>query len=775
MSESPNWEYEAPKFVDFCAHEHLNNIDENYFDHHRDSNITPDFERSDCGDITESEVEENFVPTKPMSVEPHTKSVGPSRVPSTKPIDHEKKSAEIMEEVSESKLLAEVEQFPVARVIKEEIVPTEILDAAKPIPSDVEKLPKKVIPSNIMTPGRLGSWKSRSANFNVENANKNMQSTPKPSLRRSARQLNKTTQPDLAPPKKKQKTMPKNQIPKVTMPRPRSIDFKDSSKPQRPRQRCLTSEERDLEKMKQLRDEAKRFKDRAKKELQKLERQSPVINTHAKITRPKEFHFKTDERIAKAHSMQTRADGNTSNDFVHDLRKYAPSPVNPRRSRTTVTQPFHLSYEQKKRRLDEESPAQFVPMAKAIIDFHSRTPRRYRTNKNKTQVTIEKNKPLRVTHPKTPQLSKPRARPASTLSAQERENMEIEEMKSFKFKANPVNHVVLSGTEKLRKVEKKPPTVPVEFHLSADRHKEHETVELESERPKPFKAQPIPSALFDKTTGVKKRISAELTVPQSPAFALKNRIKPQPSKKADEAPQRTPTFCHPPPTNKEPFVPKLKPKKTEPQPFSFDAADQERFAKKDEKIIELIQKEEVPHTFKAHPMPIPVSPTETLPAKQVKEVTKPKPFKMNCDERAVVRGEEWIKQAQEQDKVMREMQNFKANKGYEKITRGKAWNPKASQRPPTEPMNLLLHSDKRAKEREEYLCKVKEEAMEKEAIREEQRKLQEKQEKEELKELRKGLTFKATDIKHFKAVQIAPSDKQLTLPESPNFSKRFNK
>ena len=40
-------------------------------------------------------------------------------------------------------------------------------------------------------------------------------------------------------------------------------------------------------------------------------------------------------------------------------------------------------------------------------------------------------------------------------------------------------------------------------------------------------------------------------------------------------------------------MPKLKPKKTEPQPFSFDAADQERFAKKDEKIIELIQKEEV--------------------------------------------------------------------------------------------------------------------------------------------------------------------------------------
>jgi len=67
----------------------------------------------------------------------------------------------------------------------------------------------------------------------------------------------------------------------------------------------------------------------------------------------------------------------------------------------------------------------------------------------------------------------------------------------FQFKARPLNQAILDGAEKLKKMEKKPSTVPVGFHLSTGAKKDagHDQ---EDGKPKPFKAQPVPTEILTK-------------------------------------------------------------------------------------------------------------------------------------------------------------------------------------------------------------------------------------------------------------------------------------
>ena len=89
-----------------------------------------------------------------------------------------------------------------------------------------------------------------------------------------------------------------------------------------------SSEEREMEKIAELRHQLaqkRKLAEESKKKLESGESSGPMRSEH-KVTKTMEFHFATDERI-KTHSMETRNDANKSSNFASSLRSHPPSPV----------------------------------------------------------------------------------------------------------------------------------------------------------------------------------------------------------------------------------------------------------------------------------------------------------------------------------------------------------------------------------------------------------------------------------------------------------------
>ncbi|XP_050596948.1 targeting protein for Xklp2-like [Bombus affinis] len=121
---------------------------------------------------------------------------------------------------------------------------------------------------------------------------------------------------------------------------------------------------------------------------------------------------------------------------------------------------------------------QFVSLAEAISKFQNGTPQRFRTLSNKDMkpgpLMKLKRSPLKLTYPVSPALRcKQRTRRGNILSQQEREELEIKEMKKHQIKANPVPINILKGRSVLKKVPKKPTTVTEEFHLTQSKRIRH--------------------------------------------------------------------------------------------------------------------------------------------------------------------------------------------------------------------------------------------------------------------------------------------------------------
>ncbi|XP_043602921.1 targeting protein for Xklp2-like [Bombus pyrosoma] len=121
---------------------------------------------------------------------------------------------------------------------------------------------------------------------------------------------------------------------------------------------------------------------------------------------------------------------------------------------------------------------QFVSLAEAISKFQNGTPQRFRTLSNKDMkpgpLMKLKRSPLKLTYPVSPALRcKQRRRRGNILSQQEREELEVEEMKKHQIKANPVPINILKGPSVLKKVPKKPTTVTEEFHLTQSKRTRH--------------------------------------------------------------------------------------------------------------------------------------------------------------------------------------------------------------------------------------------------------------------------------------------------------------
>ena len=165
---------------------------------------------------------------------------------------------------------------------------------------------------------------------------------------------------------------------------------------------------------------------------------------------------------------------------IVSLSKRESNLFNKKRHSLAKTQPKVLTCQYRITRMikNRKRSNQFVSLAEAISKFQNGTPQRFRTLSNKDMkpgpLMKLKRSPLKLTYPVSPALRcKQRTRRGNILSQQEREELEVKEMKKHQIKANPVPINILKGRSVLKKVPKKPTTVTEEFHLTQSKRIRH--------------------------------------------------------------------------------------------------------------------------------------------------------------------------------------------------------------------------------------------------------------------------------------------------------------
>ncbi|KAK0150130.1 Targeting protein for Xklp2-B [Merluccius polli] len=488
-------------------------------------------------------------------------------------------------------------------------------------------------------------------------------------------------------------------------------------------------------------------------------------------TIPKEFHFSTDSRVKSGTSDQA--------DVKAQLRKHPSSPAKGPKG-ATVPKPFNLSTGSKRK--PEDAAAVYVPIAEQIAQFQRRTPDRYHLRSRQMQErgpSPVKGEQLKITQPHTPQLmTRQRSRPTQLKSSAELEAEEADKLQKFKFKALELNRKILESALNPKKPAAKEPTRTHGFELQVERRLQQRQAgrkaEEVEEKPYTFHPCPLPTRILEEVVGVPDKKVAHPTVPESPAFALKKRVRMD--HKVEEVKPPSPIKAHPVPHFGLPFQPRLPDKgQVELCPFSFDERERERKVLRERKL-EQMRNEEVPK-FKAQPLPD--FHEVNLPERKALGSTKPEPFKLMVDERGAVKTDRWENMVKEEQKRQVEAATFKARPNT--VIHKEPFQPKKENRsmldvtnPPTVVEAFQLSTERRAKERQEFESA----AMEKETLRarmeEDQRRLDEERDKEEVAKMRHEQVHKAQPIRKYKPVELKKSDIALTVPQSPNFSNRFH-
>lgn len=234
----------------------------------------------------------------------------------------------------------------------------------------------------------------------------------------------------------------------------------------------------------------------------------------------------------------------------------------------------------------ELSKTKFVSMAEAIYHYQRDTPGRFHSTRPQRFRPQGFTGRAELTRPQSPNLrSKARSRPLHVMTQQEKEEMELEEIKKYQIKAQPLPKAVLYGPIHLPEVSKKPNTKPEPFNLTKIQKK---LDDIKSPEPV-FKARPAPKHILEKPQVPVKPI-LPTTKPVSPKFhykkanSEKTTNKPEPRQKSADKPQR-----HGP---------------LRAEPFSFEHADEERKKRKEERIRRQIEEEkQQASAFKAQPLP----------------------------------------------------------------------------------------------------------------------------------------------------------------------------
>jgi len=462
--------------------------------------------------------------------------------------------------------------------------------------------------------------------------------------------------------------------------------------------------------------------------------------------------------------------------FTSTLRSYTKgSSVGDSSSGMTVPKPFPSMEMARKRRhsADPQTPSKFVSMAEKVNKFQKETPQRFRSRpagpspirSRRGRSASPGQRAPGITIPKTPHLTaKHRVRPTYALSREEQEQKDLEDAKQNQFKAHAVGEGV--PTFKHGQIDKRAPTIPEPFHLT---QQPRAPVPYTEPTPAPFKAHPLPSKILDAVTGLPEKRLIPVVVPQSPAFAMKERLASRKLAAVGPEPAAEPVIrAKPAPHRNIPVIlPTIAKKSTVPQPFSFSGRDQTLPQKKEEKIKKVLEEEAAMREFHAQPILAP----PPLPPRKPVELTQPKPFAFQIDERVDSRVAKW------QEEVTKELEdqrkaasNFKAQEAT--VLTKAPFEPKIIEQPLRELDNVsrpFAHSEKRAEERAKYDMVMKNKEAELEGAK---RLLEERRKREEAEEIsrkRREAVPKAQPIRHYKPVEVLPSDKPLTQPMAPAF------
>jgi len=426
-------------------------------------------------------------------------------------------------------------------------------------------------------------------------------------------------------------------------------------------------------------------------------------------------------------------------------------------SKNMKTEPRSNLNESRKRKQQFESN-EYVPLAEQVRAFQRKTPKRFHTTgKTRAYQPTEHWSP-KLVRAKSPNLQAvKRRRCVNVLSREQEELKEAEEMKRYKFHAQPVMYDKLSHVP-LPNVEKKLPTKPKGLNLkTAQRAAEMNAKKKEEEQRYEFRARPVPKVILNGPTGLKEKPAVHITEPKTPNFALKSRAEKWKSenKLNETAPIQFKAMPAPPATSR--FVIKHEKKSTEVQPFSFEAKDKERKSIKEKKINEEIEKENKVFLFKAQPLPSPQP--SALPAVPRRPLTRPEPFNLHSDNRNFKQSSLNLSD--------QTCPSFKAKPAI--VLQKPPFVPEKPLKLPLETLDVRLHTEVRAAVHQKLKEEMDIKEQEKERLLQEMKQLQEEEERREILKLRKEIVHKANPVRHFKPFEIKPTDKAVTEPVSPKF------
>ncbi|ESO82677.1 hypothetical protein LOTGIDRAFT_109083, partial [Lottia gigantea] len=515
------------------------------------------------------------------------------------------------------------------------------------------------------------------------------------------------------------------------------------------------SEEQELEKIAELQRQMVQRRKLAEESLKKLKEGGAAVPV---------IKGRSDKNIEQENKSQNRLKGFFSN--IKDKMK----------SGSVSVQNIHYSKCEKERSKQSVDNNKFESMAERILNFQKGTPERFHTRakdrcKGLKRLRSNSKSPqkVKITMPHTPNLQCTRRnRPIRVPSHQQLEEKEIEEMKKNQFHARPVNTKILEQTTGIKQIVKKPTTKVEGFNLSSDKRvKDREASKVKDEEKFVFHAQPVNNKILEGVVGVKPAKEIPGTVPQSPAFALKNRVR-LPVEIPEDKHDKIHRARHVPHYGL-PFQPKISHKTTVMQPFSFENRDRERAAKKEAKIQQVLDDEQKAREFHAQPMPQLDEPVG-IPEKQGKKWTMPVPFEFEVDFRSSRRAED-SQSRNEEDMLSDDKTVFKARPLT--VIYQEPFVPKKSTKPLTDVSDFELFTERRAAKRESYEMYKKYKEAEIDAQKRQREHEEMEAEKERIARERQETVHKANPIRSFAAVKIHHSDKPLTKAESPHFSDRF--
>uniref|UniRef100_A0A8C5QD81 Targeting protein for Xklp2 n=1 Tax=Leptobrachium leishanense TaxID=445787 RepID=A0A8C5QD81_9ANUR len=532
------------------------------------------------------------------------------------------------------------------------------------------------------------------------------------------------------------------------------------------------SEEQELEKVQQLRQE---LSERLRKNEESLKAAISGAGQLVKkpvtaVTQSVEFHFHTEERMKK-HPEQQLGGQYKETDFAAALRKHHASPGKMPKGGHTISKPFNFCSGSKRKHEESTGTEPYVSVAQHIYFFHQRTPSRYHLRSRQEEMegpsAVQPTK-LKLTNPKTPLLqTKQRLRPVTCKSRVEKEEEEIKELEQYKFKAHELNTRILEGGPLLpKKPPVKEPTQAIGFNLEIDKRIKQRENKDEPEEHFTFHSKPCPSKILTDVVGVPEKKCFPTTVPKSPAFALKNRVRVPSWSEKEEDQKLTLIKANPMPHYGVPFMPKLVEQKKDVCPFSFTDRDLERQQQKEQKLEEL-RKAEVPK-FKAQPLPL--FDQVHLPEKKSKMPTQTEPFQLQSDQRGISKLQHLQQQVAEELKQQKEMTKFKARPNT--VKKNEPFMP-IKNKSLTVQEGFELATEKRARERQEFEKCLADIETQRSLLEEQTRQEQEEQENQEIHRLRNELVHKAQPVRKYKPVEVRSSDVLPTCPKSPNFSNRF--